>query len=50
MTAEQIEEAKKAQEAKPRTIFIPDQIYAEFEDVNIDNEEFFEYISYYVLM
>lgn len=50
MTAEQIAEAQSAQQAKPRTIFIPDAIYAEFQDVNIDNEEFFEYISYYVLM
>ncbi len=43
-----MEAAKK--EDRPRTYFIPENIFSEFTDVNIDNEDFFGYISYYVLM
>ena len=35
---------------QPRLFQIPNQIYEEFTDVNIDNEEFFKYMSYLVLM
>ena len=35
---------------RPRTIFIPDYIFTEFTDVTIENEDFFSYISFYVIM
>ena len=34
----------------PRTIFIPAAIFSEFTEVNTDNEDFFSYISFYVVM
>ena len=36
--------------ARPRNIFIPQNIFKEFTDVTIDNEEFFTYVGYYVIM
>mmetsp|Transcript_11321 Transcript_11321/g.15235 ORF Transcript_11321/g.15235 Transcript_11321/m.15235 type:complete len:198 (+) Transcript_11321:348-941(+) len=44
------EAAQQNQEEQPRTYPIPAQIYAEFTDVNIENEEFFKYMSYHVLL
>ena len=44
----EIEAAKKID--RPRTYLIPDAIFSEFTDVNIENEDFFSYVSYYVLI
>ena len=42
--------AQLEKEPQPRLFQIPNQIYEEFTDVNIENEEFFKYMSYLVLM
>ena len=48
MTEEDLAKARAI--VKPRTIFIPDNIFAEFTEVTIENEDFFSYISFYVIM
>lgn len=40
----------QAREDKPRTIYIPDRLFAEFAEVTIENEEFFKYVANYVIM
>ena len=50
----QTEEQIKAQQQKkapgPRTFYIPSNFFTEFSEVNADNEEFFSYISFYLVM
>ena len=35
---------------RPKTIYIPAYIFQEFTEVTVENEEFFSYISFYVVM
>ena len=43
-------QAAKAQEKKPRNIYIPPNLFAEFTEVDLENEDFFKYIAYQVLI
>ena len=43
-------QAAKAQEKKPRNIYIPPNLFAEFAEVDLENEDFFKYIAYQVLI
>ena len=49
-TENDLENQKKTREIRPRNIFIPEYIFKEFVEVTHENEDFFSYISFYVVM
>ena len=40
----------KQEEIRPRILNIEDKLFSEFAEVNIENEAFFTYITYYLMM